>query len=87
MADRKYVVRGMEERNINVILSVEMLEQVFSMLALRDLKTVMEACRKWAEVDGAPALWTLDFLKVYRYNLALMLKFLGIRRFHLLKGM
>ena len=67
-------------QQINSLLPPELLHQILSLLAPRDLKTAVLACRLWREVGEAPGLWAWVFLRVTRENLATMPDRLATRR-------
>ena len=45
------------EAEINRLLPVEILERVFKLLPKKDLKTVVQVCKRWREVGDTPILW------------------------------
>ena len=57
-----------EQNLINSWLPSEMLERVFRILSPRDLKTVVQVCRRWKEVAEAPYLWSWVSLTVDTTN-------------------
>ena len=42
---------------INRLLPVEILQRVFKLLPKKDLKTVVQVCRRWREIGDTPILW------------------------------
>ena len=55
---------------VNSRLPAEMLEKVFRMLPPRDLKSVVQVCRRWNQVGQVPSLWSWVSLTVDTTNLA-----------------
>ena len=45
------------EAEINRLLPVEILQRVFKLLPKKDLKTVVQVCRRWREIGDTPILW------------------------------
>ena len=67
---------------INEMLPEEMLEQVFSHLAPKDLKTVTLVCTRWKNIAAtSPALWTwVKFIHHDYFSLNSLLKMMGMER-------
>ena len=65
---------------INSLLPPEILEKVFSLLPVRDLRRVVLVCRRWRQVGEAPHLWAWLYLVVRPDNLASLPEVLASRR-------
>ena len=45
------------EAEINRLLPIEILQRVFKLLPKKELKTVVQVCRRWREIGDTPILW------------------------------
>ena len=72
----------MEVAIINTVLGrrAGVLELVFRLLPLRDMKNVVLVCHLWRDVGEASGLWAWIVLRVTRENMSLMPERLGCRR-------
>ena len=66
-------------------LPAELLCQVFRLLPISDLRSVMLVCKRWGEAGGMPSVWASVNIVVTRINLAAMPKVLGSPRLMLVK--
>ena len=66
-------------------LPAELLCQVFQLLPISDLRSVMLVCKRWGEAGGMPSVWASVNIVVTRINLAAMPKVLGSPRLMLVK--
>ena len=61
-------------------LPPELLEGIFQLLSLRDLKSVVQVCQLWKEEGERPRLWALGVVRVTKENLSNMPEGLATRR-------
>ena len=70
----------MEIADITKKLPAEILERIFQLLYVPDLRMVVQVCRRWREVGETPALWSSLPVMVDTRNLSVMTEMLRSRR-------